>query len=589
MPPAPSPTFSLREAAPAGERERLALELDLPPAAAELAWQRGLRDGAGWYDWRSLDLNSQHDPSLLPDMDLAVDRLLFAREHGQSVLVHGDYDVDGLTGATIMYRALRSLGIEAKAFVPHRERDGYGLSRRAMENAAAAGCSLVVTVDCGASEGEIIEEMALRGVETIVTDHHLASERPEALAYVNPTRADSHYPFPSLAGSAIAYKVARALHEALGRFLAPERWLDFVALGTVADVMPLVGENRLLVRGGLREMSRRMTARPDAAGDAHPAWRALARAANLTPGEMSAEDLAFRFAPRLNAPGRLEGAKLSLDLLCTESADEAAELAGRVEKINSRRREVEAEITESAMAMARERIGRAAAAGETLGVLALARAGWHPGVLGISAARLVDAFHLPVLLTGLDADGAGRGSGRGLPGLHLKSLLDDVAGHLERHGGHARAVGYSLAAGEAAAFARALEERVPLADEAAATIEVDLALRPEEIDREFLDGVERIGPFGEGNPEPLFLLERVVPRDYRVFGGKHLRLDFEAAGGRRMSAILFGRAAETEGRVEIGALTDVCFRVARDTYQRAPGDHGVSLHLREFAPSGTAS
>ncbi len=581
--------FRLSEPAPASERRRIAEELGLPEPVAALAWQRGLRDSASWSDWRRFDPAEQHDPMLLPDMDLAVDRLLFAREHDQRVLVHGDYDVDGLTGAALLLRALRSLGFSADAFVPHRERDGYGLSRRALEHVLERGFSLVVTVDCGASEGEIIEEMALRGLETVVTDHHLASDRPEALAYVNPMRPDSTYPFRNLAGSAIAYKLARALHEALGRPLPPERWLDFVALGTVADVMPLVGENRIFVRAGLREMSRLMTARPGSSGDHHPVWRALAKEAKIGQGEIGASDLAFRMAPRLNAPGRLSGARLSLDLLCSEDHAEAAQLAARVESINLERRKLEAGITEEAMQLARARIEKADEAGEALGVLALASAGWHPGVIGISAARLVDAFGLPALLTGLDAEGAGRGSGRGLPGLHLKELLDGVSEHLSRHGGHARAVGYSLAAGHAESFATALEANVPPPETAVRNIDVDLVLKPDEIDRVFLDGVEQLGPFGEGNPEPLFLLQRAIPTDYRVFGGQHLRLDFLAGGERKMNAILFARAEEMLPRVELGAETDLCFRVARDTWQRAPGDHGVSLHLQDFSPTGAAS
>jgi len=588
--PAPAPSFHLREAAPPEEKRRLAAELSLPPAVADLAWQRGIRGMADWEEWTSVDVTEQHDPHLLPDMDLAVDRLLFAREHGQKVLVHGDYDVDGLTGAALLYRALRGLGLDAQAFVPHRERDGYGLSRRALEHSRERGCSLVVTVDCGSSDGELIEEMALGGLDTIVTDHHLATERPEALAFVSPMRSGSEYPFEHLAGSAIAYKLALALHEALGRPQAPETWLDYVALGTVADVMPLKGENRLLVRAGLREMSRRLTARRGSREDVHPAWRALARVAKLPAGELSAQDLAFRLAPRLNAPGRLGSARPSLDLLCATDADEVDSLARRIEEINERRRKLEGVITEDAREAARRRLERAERENRHLGILVLAGEGWQPGVLGISAARLVEEFGLPVLLMGLEADGSGRGSGRGQEGQDMKKLLDGACAHLERHGGHRRAVGFNLKAGHWESFSRELEDCLPApGGDGSCRLLMDVAVKGSELNRDFLDGLEQLGPFGEGNPEPLLLLRRAVPTDARVLKGCHLRIEFLADDGLRRRAIVFGRAEQLQGRVEPGVETDLCLRVARDTYQRRPGEHGVALHLVDLGPAEAAS
>jgi single-stranded-DNA-specific exonuclease len=587
---APVPSLRLREAPPAGEVERLAAALELPVAVAALAWQRGLRDAAAWRLWRDSDPAQQHDPYLLPDMAAAVDRLRFAREHEQKVLIHGDYDVDGLTGTALLRRALRGLGLAAEAFVPHRERDGYGLSRRALDNAVGAGCSLVVTVDCGSSEGALIEELALRGVDTIVTDHHLTTERPEALAFVSPKRPASRYPYAELCGSAIAYKLARALHEALGRPLPAETWLDFVALGTVADVSPLTGENRLLVIAGLREMSRRLTARPGSSADRHPAWRALARAAGLPAGELSAQDLAYRFAPRLNAPGRLGSAQLSLQLLISEDSAEAEALAGRIEASNTERRALEGQITEAARGQARARLARAAAAGQELGVLALADSGWHPGVLGISAARLSEEFGRPVLLAGLDGGGGARGSGRGpeVQVLDLKSLLDACAEHLERHGGHRRAVGFAVRPGAWPAFAAAIEGEAPPLPPAAA-VAADLVITAAELDRRFLDALELLGPFGEGNPEPVLLLRDAALLDSRVLKGQHLRLELLAPGGARLKVMAFGRAADLADRLHRGVALDLCLRVSRDTYQRAPGEHGLALQLVELAPAGTAA
>jgi len=571
----------LREAPPDGERARLAAELGLPTAVAALAWQRGLRSLSDWGKWREQDAGAQHDPFLLPDMDLAVDRIRFAREHGQKVLIHGDYDVDGLTGAALLRRALRELGMDAEAFVPHREKDGYGLSRRALDNALEAGCGLLVTVDCGSSEGEVIEDLALKGMDTVVTDHHLATDLPQALAFVSPMRSDSSYPFPHLCGSAIAYKLARALHEGLGRPQVPERWLDFAALGTVADVMPLTGENRLLVGAGLREMSRRITARPGTGEDCAPAWRALAGEAGLKVGEIDARDLAFRIAPRLNAPGRMGSAHLSLRLLCSEDPAETRKLAAEIEQVNTKRRELEASITEAARNRTLARLEEASAVGRKLGVIVLAGEGWHPGVLGISAARLTEEFGLPVLLAGLSPDGVARGSGRGPEGHDLKGLLDTGAEFMERYGGHKRAVGFTVSDGRWAEFAATIEEQAPPVPPLAPLL-ADLVVGADELDRRFLDGVEALGPFGEGNPEPVFMVREVSVANTRVLKGRHLRMEVVSPGGEPLRLIAFGRADELLERMDRGALLDLCFTVSRDTFQRKPGDHGLAFQLVEL-------
>ncbi len=582
------PMIRLREAPSEAERRRLAAELGLPGAVAALAWQRELRDLSTWRQWLDQDPARQHDPFLLPDMDLAVDRIRFAREHGQKVLIHGDYDVDGLTGASLLRRALRELGIDAKAFVPHRDKDGYGLSRRALDHALADGYSLLVTVDCGSSESAVIEQLAMKGMDTVVTDHHLATELPESLAFVSPMRPDSEYPFPALCGSAIAYKLARALFESLGRPQRPERWLDYAALGTVADVMPLTGENRVLVAGGLKEMSRRLTARQGSHEDCHPAWRALAKVAGLGADELSARDLAFRLAPRLNAPGRLGSARLALRLLCSDDSAEAAKLADRIETINTQRRELEAEITASARKGALARREEAAATGTELGVLALVGADWHSGVLGISAARLTEEFGLPTILAGLDEDGQARGSGRGPQGSDLKGMLDGSAEFLLRHGGHRRAVGFTVHAGRWAEFAADLEMKAP-PPPPSGPLFADLELRAAELDRPFLDAVETLGPFGEGNPEPRFLVRNAVPVGTQIIKSRHLRLEMVAPGGETLRLIAFGRAEELLARMDRGAALDLCFTVSRDTFQRKPGEHGLSLQFVEFCPSGDGS
>jgi len=574
--------IQLRERPSAEERRRLAAELGLPQGVAVLAWQRGIRDGESWRRFTDLDPAADLiDPWLLPDMDKAVARLQESLERGEPLLVHGDYDADGLTGTAILVRAFRCLGMDARPFAPLRDKDGYGLSRRAFENAATKGVPLLVSVDCGSSDGELIGEFAARGVASIITDHHLAGELPEALAFVSAQRSDSRYPHRNLSGSAIAYKLAHAFYEKLGHKLEPERWLDFAALGTVGDVMPLIGENRCIVAGGLREIARRMTARRGCEQGGHPVWKALAGRSGLRIGEVSATDLAFRIAPRLNAAGRIADPRLALDILLSDSEEQAEALARELDQINLRRQNLEGRLTAEAREQALERIRSADDRGGELGILVLAGDSWHPGLVGISAARMVDEFGLPAILLSIDGEGGALGSGRGVDGLDLKALLDGVKEELVRYGGHRRAVGLAVKPGRLEAFREKLQALMPEAP-APSPARADLAIEPESVDRPFLDALEKLGPFGEANPEPRLLLSGVLPVAYREIRGSHFKLQFESRAGGRFEAIAFNGAGRFVPRFAKGVETDLLVRLGRDTFRRHPGEHGVSLLLEEF-------
>ncbi len=554
-----------------------------------LAWQRGIHSLEDWRRFTDLDPAADLvDPWLLPDMEKAVARLQLAMERGEDVMVHGDYDADGLTGTAILVRALRGLGLDARPFAPLRDKDGYGLSRRALENAADKGVPLLVSVDCGSSDGELIAEFAARGVESIITDHHLAGELPQAHAFVSTQRPDSGYPHRDLSGSAIAYKLAHALYDRLGRKLDPERWLDFAALGTVGDVMPLTGENRCIVAGGLREIARRMTARPGCSHDGHPVWKALAARSGIRLGELSATDLAFRMAPRLNAAGRIADPRLALDILLTDDEVEADRLARELDAINLRRQSMEAHLTAEAREQAARQVAEAEAAGRSMGILVLAAEGWHPGLVGISAARMVDEFGMPAILLSVDKKGGAMGSGRGVEGLDLKCLLDGVEEELLRHGGHQRAVGLAVKPGRLDAFRTKLQAALPEAPPSL-PVTADLMLDPEGADRPFLDALEKLGPFGEANPEPLILMKGMTPTAYREIRGSHFKLSFESGSGGRFEAIAFNGAARFVPRFEKGVDTQLLVRLGRDTFRRAPGEHGINFLLEDFLPAEVAS
>ena len=579
----------LKEQPTAEEAASLAAELDLPQGVAILAWQRGILDKDAWRRFTDLDPAADLiDPRLLPDMDKAVERLQLALERGESLLVHGDYDADGLTGTAILIRAFRGLGMDARPFTPTRDKDGYGLSRRALENMAEKRIPLLVSVDCGSSDSELIGEFAGRGIESIITDHHLAGELPEALAFVSTQRPSSEYPHSNLSGSAIAYKLAHAFYKKLGRKLEPECWLDFAALGTVGDVMPLVGENRCIVAGGLREIARRMTARKGCDQWGHPAWKALAGRSGLRIGEVSASDLAFRIAPRLNAAGRISDPRLALDILLTDDEAEADRLARELDQINIHRQSLEARLTIEAREQATAQVKAAKAESGGLGILVLAGKNWHPGLVGISSARMVDEFGVPAILLSLDENGAALGSGRGVEGLDLKSLLDGVEEELDRYGGHQRAVGLAVKPGRLDAFREKLQALLPVSP-IPTPLTADLAIEPEVADRGFLDSLEKLGPFGEANPEPRILMRGVLPTGYREIRDSHFKLQFETPAGERFEAIAFNGAARFVPRFEKGVESDLLIRLGRDTFRRAPGEYGVSFMLEEFLPLEVSS
>ena len=572
-------SYRIREQPPAGELAELAGSLNLPVSIAALAWQRGIRTRAEWDAFSSHASLDLHDPHLLPDMDKALQRLHLAIDRKEKVMVHGDYDVDGLTGTAILIRAFRELGLDARPFIPARGKDGYGLSKRALGNAIDKEVSLLVSVDCGSSDGESICEVSQKGLDVIVTDHHLCADLPDACAFVSTQRTDSEYPHKNLSGSAIAYKLAHALFESLGRKQDPERWLDLAALGTVADVMPLRGENRRIVAGGLREMSRRMTA-PRGSSASLPAWSALQGRQKGGIRELNTGDLAFRLAPRLNAPGRMGDANISLNLLLSDSEKEAETLAREINRQNKNRQEVEARITAEARELALEKIRTSKAAGRNPGILVLCKEGWSRGILGISAARLVDEFNIPAILLAPDENGCASGSGRGVEGCDLKASLDEVAEHLARHGGHPRAVGLSVKAGELEELVRKLESQLPPPCTRPRP-QADVELKLEDADRPFLDALELLEPFGEGNPEPCFLVRAAVAQDRKVIQGKHLKLVF-SQGGSKKEAIAFNGSSRLLPRFEKGVEIDLLLRIVRDTFNRKAGEHSIGFHLVDF-------
>jgi len=546
------------------------------PVTARVLCSRGLdaADDAR----RFLDPHLDHlaDPFALPDMDRAVARLLAAARSHEAVCVWGDYDVDGLTATVLMVDALSRAGARAFAHVPNRLDEGYGLHGADLPALRGDGVQLVVCVDCGATavaEAELAQKL---GIELVVCDHHEVSDPlPAALAVVDPKRRDGPWPGTELAGCGVAFKVALALARAAGDGEAEARlWeaLGLVALGTVADVVPLLGENRVLVRHGLGRMG----------GDGRPGLRALLEVAGLAGRPLAASGAAFRLAPRLNAAGRLGFAGAALELLTCRDEGRARDLAARLEDANRQRQGLEQAMAEQACAMA----GAHISAGLSPRVLVLAGEGWHEGVLGIVAARLVERFYMPALMIALDGAGGGRGlsrgSGRGVPGFDLYGALAGCAPLLERFGGHAAAAGFTLKAGAVDDLRTALNawaaERHPEGFEPVMAIDAEVSAS--ELDLALVRELERLQPFGAKNPRPVLAWPGAVLVEARQVGRDRSHTQFnllDPATGRVLRGIAFARgrdgggadAAGASGPPEPGTRLDVAFSLAINEFSGA--------------------
>lgn len=477
------------------------------------------------------------DPSGLKDMDLAAERLADAAEAGETVAVFADYDVDGATSAALLSRFLGAAGGAATVHVPDRLTEGYGPNEAAFDRFAEAGCRLVLLVDCGTTAFAPLAHAARIGLECVVLDHHLPEARlPEALAVVNPNRMDETGTLGGLAAVGVVFLLAVAANRALRRRghyrYRPEpdlrEWLDLVALGTVADVMELTGLNRTFVARGLEVLARR----------GNPGIAALLAAAGVErrPG---AYHLAFVLGPRINAGGRVGDAGLGARLLASDDAGEARRLAETLERLNGERRQVEAEVLAAALATEPE---------EGAPFVFAAGEGWHPGVVGIVASRLVERFRRPALV-GARENGRIRGSARSVPGVPIGPavLAARDAGLLEAGGGHDMAAGFTLDTAKRAAFEAFLAERlgalVPAAGHAP-PLDIDAGLSVAGATGGLLEHLAAVGPFGRGNPEPVFALPGVRVRHARIVGRNHVRADLGDGGGGRLAAIAF-RSAET--------------------------------------------
>jgi single-stranded-DNA-specific exonuclease len=532
----------------AGECRALAEDLALPAPLAALLVQRGYRTREAVEAFLRPRLDSLSRPDRLAGMVAAVDVIVATVRAGQRIFVHGDYDVDGQCAATVLTRALRAAGADVHPFLPHRMADGYDFGPAGLAEATRIGAALIVTCDCGITAVETVTRARDAGMRVVVTDHHLPGPiLPPADAIIDPQRTDDSSGLGYLCGTGVIFKLVLALAEPLDipKELVREL-LAFVALATVADVVPLVGENRTLVTHGLRTL-------------AHGRWvglRALIDRANLAGRDLRASQVGFILAPRLNAVGRIADANDGLRLLLSDQASEADALAGRLEQLNRERQDLDQRILEEVMA----EIERDFADPVAHRAIVLARDGWHPGVVGIVASRVVERYGRPTFLIGLDG-AVGKGSGRSIEGFDLHAALLECADLLERFGGHRMAAGLSIRRDAVPQFREmfcAVAARLLSVDQIGPTQRVDIELPLGEVTEELERWSRQLEPCGMGNPGPVFGVRNVRLTNPRVVGSQHLKGAL-ADATRSIDTIAFGWADRLAGYD--GGLLDAAFRL----------------------------
>jgi single-stranded-DNA-specific exonuclease len=537
-------TWTLADCPP-DEQGELVRALGISPLTAAVLVRRGHADAAEAR--RFLDGEQPpHDPFLLGDMAAACEQIRAAVEHGRRICVHGDYDVDGIAATTLAVLLLRELGADVAWHLPSRFDEGYGVRSETLARLADDGCGLVLTVDCGVTAAAEVAEAKARGLDVIVTDHHRPGETLPDCPIV--ATRPSEYPFPELCGTGVVYKLGQALFGTDSEI--PRRHLDLVALATIADVVPLVDENRSLAIAGLRALAR----------TSKPGLRALMQRAGVDPATVDSGAVGFRLAPRLNAAGRLGHPREALELLLTEDEAEAGRLADSLEELNRERQAVEGRILREAVAQVEawlpEKRARRA--------YAVAGADWHEGVIGIVASRLVERYHRPVVLIA-GTDGDWKGSGRSIPSFDLHAALGACADLLGRWGGHRAAAGLSIAEANVDAFGEAFAQQA-----AAVLDEEDLdpvtsidavVARGAELSLDLCAELARLAPFGLGNPAPTLLAPGCGLAEATTVGdGKHLRFRVRRDGRDSGSAIAFGQGSRLE-QLRPDSLYDVAFRL----------------------------
>lgn len=547
----------------------LSEQLNISNFLARLLLLRGVHSYESGRTFLSEEQNLIPDPFLFGEMDQAIDRIEKAIEGQEAIVVHGDYDADGVTATAILYETLAQLGARVDAFVPDRMETGYDLRPETIEEFAGQ-YQLIITVDCGTTAIEAVQRANQLGIDVIITDHHdPGPERPPAHAVLNPVRPEEPYPTKTLSGAGVAWKLAEALRSVFTGEEESAQHLELAALGMVADIMPLQGENRILLKRAL----------PRFAELDRPGLRALMELARVSPGQITSEDIAFRLGPRLNAAGRIEHPRVALDLLITRDEETGASLARHLQALNQKRQSIERKIFEEAC----KQIEENGLLERCPKLLFLAGEGWHRGVVGIVAAKLMRRYGRPVFLLGVEGQIA-HGSARSVEGASLVPLLEVLRDHAVTSGGHAGAAGMTVTREQLRPLEDALYEKVESAWDPleAPPIWVDSHLPLERIDDNCMSELAQIEPYGHGNPEPVFYARSTTNgQSARVVGNNHLQVYLKHPRGI-IKSIGFGMGEYYE--MAQNAEVELLFHCRYEEYQ---GRRDIGLHLLDMRPAQT--
>ncbi len=545
-------------------QDNLSASLNISKVTAQLLANRGIDSVEGASDFLKCALSSCHDPFLLKDMDRAVDRIKKAVSGSEKILVYGDYDVDGITSVTLLSSALKNLGANVETYIPNRVEEGYGLNLAAIKKAQRDGVTLIITVDCGITAFKEIDYAKSLGIDVVVTDHHeiLESRLPSASAIINPLQPGCEYPFKHLAGVGLAYKLVKALYD--GTQFFAEDFLDLVSLGTVADIAPLVGENRILARHGLEELNKRERV----------GLKALMDVGGLSGKEILSGHIGFILGPRINAMGRVGSPQKALDLLLTKNEDEAMTLAKILDTENRNRQKIEKGILEEALSKVEREVNF-----KNHRVIVLASENWHPGVIGIVASRIVDRFYRPAILISLSGK-HGKGSGRSIESFHLFEYLNRCKDILMGFGGHESACGITIEKERIAEFRdRINEEAAKESDESifSPKLDLDMDVPLNMLNEDVIKEIEGLSPFGPDNPRPVLSSHNLVVKDGPRQIGKNGFKVWVTDNRITCEAISFGRGDLTAPKT--GSGVDLAYTPSINNWQ---GVQSIQLELKDI-------
>lgn len=545
----------------------LAGKLGITEMVAGILWHRGLKTVAEAETFLHPEQQPFHDPLLMKDMDQAVARIRRAIELEEKITVYGDYDVDGMTATSLLLHNLRALGAQADFYIPERQKEGYGFNLPALQKLAAEGTKLLVSVDCGIAS--VADVAAMQGkLDIIITDHHLPGETlPSALAVVNPHRADCSYPDKNLAGVGVAFKLCQALWQALeGESYSQD--LELVALGTVADIVPLIGENRKIVKLGLEQMR----------ASAFAGIRALVEVADIGDQKLNAGHIGFRLAPRLNAAGRIGSARKGVQLLLSKDKAEADKLAIELDMLNSQRQAIEQEILQKA------EDSLAGQDPENMPAIVVAGENWNPGVIGIVASRLVEHYYKPTIVLSIQPDGICKGSCRSIEGLHMYETLKLCQAHILQFGGHAQAAGLSVKLEELPAFRTAFQQAAEATlseEDYIPKVAVEFELAPENVTFQLVEELETLEPYGMGNPKPLFGCRNIRGMGASAIGRDRQHLRFQVGSRENPLNALLWNKSEYVGIVNAEAI-DMVYSPAINEWQ---GNRSLQCMVDSLGPA----